>query len=289
MTTREQWFAGARPKTLPAAIAPVMVGTAIAGYNIESVNAFLALLVALSLQVGVNFANDYSDGIRGTDQHRIGPMRLVGSGVATPQAVRNAALLSFAIASFAGLILAARTTWILLAIGALALAAAWTYTGGPKPYGYLGLGEISVFLFFGLVATMGTYFVQVDSLSKEVFLAAIAMGCFACAILVLNNLRDRTNDEAQGKRTLAVFVGDSRTRNLYRWLIFAAFAVVALLLFSSWYFLLTVISLPLAARLVTRVRAGSEGSELVALLAQTGRLQSIYAILISLSALMAAR
>ena len=218
MTTREQWIAGARPKTLAAAIAPVMVGTAFAGYNVRAFHAFLALTVALALQIGVNYANDYSDGIRGTDSDRVGPIRLVGSGVASPQSVKRAAFAAFAVAGLAGMILAARTSWFLLLIGALAIVAAWTYTGGPKPYGYSALGEISVFIFFGLVATMGTYFVQVESLSREVFLGSIAMGTFACAILVLNNLRDREKDANAGKKTLSVILGDEGTRNLYRWL-----------------------------------------------------------------------
>ena len=289
MTTREQWIAGARPKTLAAAIAPVLVGTAFAGYNVRAFHAFLALIVALALQIGVNYANDYSDGIKGTDSDRIGPLRLVGSGIATPESVRNAALISFAVAASAGLILAARTTWLLILIGALALVAAWTYTGGPKPYGYLALGEASVFIFFGLVATMGTYFVQVESLSREVFLGSIAMGAFACAILVLNNLRDREKDALVGKQTLAVILGDENTRNLYRWLIFSAYAVVAILSFSSLYFILVIASLPLASRLVRRVTGGAENRELIPLLAQTGRLQVIYALLISFAALLTAR
>ena len=289
MTTREQWIAGARPKTLAAAIAPVMVGTAFAGYNVRALHAALALIVALSLQIGVNYANDYSDGVRGTDADRVGPVRLVGSGLATPQAVKNAALLAFGIAGLAGLILSARTSWYLVLIGAIAIAAAWTYTGGPRPYGYSGLGEISVFIFFGLVATLGTYFVQVETLSADVFLASIAMGAFACAILVLNNLRDRNKDELAGKRTLAVVMGETGTRDLYRWLIFATFAVVALLIFTSFYFVITLFALPLAARLVRGVNSGSSGKDLIPLLAATGRLQMLYSALISLAALLAAR
>ena len=289
MTTRKQWIAGARPKTLAAAISPVMVGTAFAGYNVITLHALLALIVALALQIGVNYANDYSDGVRGTDSHRVGPTRLVGSGLATPEAVRKAALIAFLVAALAGLILAARTTWLLLIIGAIALIAAWTYTGGPKPYGYSGLGEISVFVFFGLVATMGTYFVQVDSISREVFLGSIAMGSFSCAILVLNNLRDRQNDERSGKRTLAVVLGDSWTRDLYRWLIFASFACAALLVFTSLFFSLVVVALPIAAGLVRQVRSGASQAELINILAQTSRLQITYAVLISLAALFSAR
>ena len=289
MTTREQWIAGARPKTLAAAIAPVMVGTSFAGYNVRAFHAFLALTVALALQIGVNYANDYSDGIRGTDSDRVGPIRLVGSGVASPQSVKRAAFAAFAVAGLAGMILAARTSWFLLLIGALAIVAAWTYTGGTKPYGYSALGEISVFIFFGLVATMGTYFVQVESLSREVFLGSIAMGSFACAILVLNNLRDREKDAKAGKKTLSVILGDEGTRNLYRWLIFAALAIAAALTFFSLYFLIVIASLPLAARLVRRVKDGATGRDLIPLLAQTGRLQVIYALLISFAALLSAR
>jgi len=207
MTSREIWIAGARPKTLGAAIAPVIVGTAFAGYDAEPTNFILALLVALALQIGVNYANDYSDGVRGTDDDRVGPIRLVGSGLAKPEAVKRAAFLSFFVAAFAGLILSARTEWYLLIIGALAIIAAWTYTGGPKPYGYQALGEISVFIFFGLVATLGTYFVQVGSISWPVILAAISMGLLATAILNVNNLRDLERDAKSGKRTLAVRLG----------------------------------------------------------------------------------
>jgi len=206
MTTREQWIAGARPKTLPAAIAPVLVGTAFAGYNSTVLHTLLALVVALALQIGVNYANDYSDGIKGTDADRIGPMRLVGSGAASPQDVRKAALISFFFAALAGLLLASRTSWLILIVGALAIIAAWTYTGGPKPYGYQALGEVSVFIFFGVVATVGTYYVQTQSISREVLLASFAMGALACAILVLNNLRDLEKDKSAEKKTLAVVI-----------------------------------------------------------------------------------
>ena len=212
MTTREQWIAGARPKTLPAVISPVIVGTAFAGYNANALNFFLALIVGLGLQIGVNYANDYSDGIRGTDSERIGPMRLVGSGAAAADAVKRAALISIGVAAFAGTLLAARTSLLLIAVGAISIFAAWTYTGGPKPYGYFALGEVSVFIFFGLVATLGTYFVHTESISLEVSLAAIAMGFLSCSILVLNNLRDIDKDKVAGKKTLAVKSGDSATR-----------------------------------------------------------------------------
>ena len=289
MTTREQWIAGARPKTLPAAISPVIVGTAFAGYSAIPLNAFLALVVAVALQVGVNYANDYSDGIKGTDFERIGPMRLVGSGAATADAVKRAAIIAFAIAAISGLILAARTSWFLILIGALAIAAAWTYTGGPKPYGYSGFGEISVFLFFGLVATLGTYFVHVGSLSREVFLASISMGSLACAILILNNLRDLAQDEKSGKRTLAVILGDRGIRNLYRWSIFTPLALSVVLTFFSLYYFLALVTLPSAGRLVRTVNNGAKDESLILLLARTARLQIFYSLALSLAALLAAR
>ena len=289
MTTREQWIAGARPKTLPAAIAPVIVGTAFAGYNATLFNTFLALVVALGLQIGVNYANDYSDGIKGTDADRVGPMRLVGSGAATPNAVKKAAIISFAISALAGLLIASRTSWWLLIIGVLAIAAAWTYTGGPKPYGYMALGEVSVFIFFGLVATIGTYYIQVDSVSREVVLASFAMGALACAILVLNNLRDLEKDAVANKRTLAVVIGDKSTRDFYRWLLFFALVMVVALSFFSFYYLLGLVALPLVAQSVRAVSQGASGAALIQLLANTGRIQIIYSAGLSLAAWLVAR
>ena len=289
MTTREQWIAGARPKTLPAAIAPVIVGTAFAGYNATLFNTFLALVVALGLQIGVNYANDYSDGIKGTDADRVGPMRLVGSGAATPNAVKKAAIISFAISALAGLLIASRTSWWLLIIGVLAIAAAWTYTGGPKPYGYMALGEVSVFIFFGLVATIGTYYIQVDSVSREVVLASFAMGALACAILVLNNLRDLEKDAVANKRTLAVVIGDKSTRDFYRWLLFFALVMVVALSFFSFYYLLGLVALPLVAKSVRAVSQGASGAALIQLLANTGRIQIIYSAGLSLAAWLVAR
>ncbi len=289
MTTREQWIAGARPKTLPAAIAPVLVGTAFAGYNASLFNTFLALVVALGLQIGVNYANDYSDGIKGTDDNRVGPMRLVGSGAATPEAVKKAAFTSFGIAALAGIYISARSSWLLLIVGALALVAAWTYTGGPKPYGYMALGEVSVFIFFGVVATVGTYFIHVDSVSREVILVSFAMGAIACAILVLNNLRDLEKDAAANKRTLAVVMGDKSTRDLYKWLMFFALIIAVALSFFSFYYLLGLIALPLVAKSVRAVSNGASGPALIQLLANTGRIQIIYAVALSLAAWLVAR
>ena len=288
MTSREQWIAGARPKTLPAAIAPVIVGTAFAGYNAQVTNFLLALIVGVSLQVGVNYANDYSDGIKGTDSDRIGPMRLVGSGAATPAAVKRAAFLSFLVAAIAGTILSARTSWFLILIGILAIIAAWTYTGGAKPYGYFALGEIAVFIFFGLVATLGTYYVQVDSISFGVILAAIAMGCLASAILVVNNLRDLAKDASANKNTLAVKLGDTKTRTLYKALLIAPLLIAAVLLSTSLYFLLAIAALP-QIRDAFKVVSTASGAALINLLAKTGEIQMIYAFAISLASLLAAR
>ena len=289
MTTAEQWVQGARPKTLYAAIAPVLVGTAFAGYNASLLHFFLALIVALSLQIGVNYANDFSDGIKGTDNDRVGPIRLVASGLAKPIRVRNAAFLSFALAALAGLLLSYRTSWALIPIGLISIAAAWGYTAGSKPYGYMGFGEASVFIFFGVIATNGTYFVHVEQLSSEVLLASFALGALSCAILTLNNLRDLPKDAQVGKRTLAVILGDAQSRNLYRWLIFFALVISAALSIFSPYYLIALISAPLAIKSVRSVKQGASGMELVDLLAKTGRIQIIYAAALSLAALLVAR
>jgi 1,4-dihydroxy-2-naphthoate octaprenyltransferase len=289
MTTREEWIAGARPKTLAAAIAPVLVGTAFAGYNANALNFFLALIVGVGLQVGVNYANDYSDGIKGTDKDRVGPMRLVGSGAASPETVKRAAVIAIVIAALAGVLLAARSSWILIGIGALAIVAAWTYTGGPKPYGYFALGEVSVFIFFGLVATLGTYYAHVDSLSFEVILASFAMGSLACAILVLNNLRDLEKDKSAGKITLAVKIGDSQTRRFYQGLIFTPILIALALVPTSFYFLLAFLALPQILKVATSIRTGASGSALIELLERTGKIQIIYSLAISLASLLYAR
>jgi len=289
MTTREQWIAGARPKTLPAAIAPVLVGTSFAGYNASFLHTFLALTVALCLQIGVNYANDYSDGIKGTDFDRVGPMRLVGSGAATADSVKKAAFISFFVAAIAGLILASRTSWLLIILCAICIIAAWTYTGGPKPYGYQAMGEVSVFIFFGVVATVGTYYVQTESVSREVILASFAIGALACAILVLNNLRDLPSDEVAGKKTLAVVIGDKSTRDLYKWLMFFALVISVALALFSFYYLFALLSLPLVSKSVRAVSAGARRDELITLLAKTGRIQIIYSIALSFAAWLVAR
>ncbi len=227
MATAAEWVQGARPRTLPAAVAPVLAGTGVAAYVDGAVawKALLALVVSLALQVGVNYANDYSDGIRGTDDVRVGPLRLVGSGLAAPAAVKRAAFLSFGVAGAAGLVLAATTAWWLLAVGIVSVVAAWFYTGGSSPYGYLGLGEVMVFVFFGLVAVVGTSYVQSQEWTPAAWWAGAGIGALACAILVVNNLRDIPTDTVAGKRTLAVRLGDATTRRLYLALVLLAAAL----------------------------------------------------------------
>ena len=275
-----KWIIGARPRTLPAAIAPVLVATAYAGSNWEPIRAVSALSVSLALQIGVNYANDYSDGIRGTDDSRIGPLRLTASGLASPKSVRAAALISFLFAALIGLTLAAATSWWIILVGALAINAAWGYTGGAKPYGYVGLGEISVFVFFGIVATVGSYYVQAEELNREIFIVAIPMGSLACAILAINNLRDRAQDQIVGKKTLAVRLGDSGARKLYIALLISAHLFALLTLQPA--VLLTLLVAPLTWKLARGVVSGVSGSELIPYLAKTGKLQLIFAILFAL-------
>ena len=283
MTTRAQWLAGARPKTLPAAIAPVVVGTALAGAAWIPARAGLALVVALALQVGVNYANDYSDGIRGTDHSRVGPVRLVGQGLAPAHRVRAAAFLAFAVAALSGLVLVAISGhWWLLGVGATSLAAAWLYTGGPRPYGYAGLGEVFVFVFFGIVPVLGTLYVQTGEVNLRSVLAATGVGALACAILVTNNLRDIPTDREVGKRTLAVRLGDARTRRLYVLLVVLAFAMVVAVAASedpwAWIGLLAA---PWAVRPVRVVTSGASGPGLIPALVATGHLVIVYAIALS--------
>ena len=260
MATAAEWVQGARPRTLPAAVAPVLAGTGLAAHDGDGVwwKALLALVVSVALQVGVNYANDYSDGIRGTDDDRVGPLRLVASQVAAPAAVKRAAFLSFAVAAAAGLVLAATTAWWLVAVGAVSVVAAWFYTGGSKPYGYLGLGEVMVFVFFGLVAVVGTAYVQTERWSWAALAAGVGVGALACAILVVNNLRDVPTDRVAGKITLAVRLGEPRTRVLYVALVVAAaLAVVAVAALTSWWALLGLGFLAVAAPAVRTVLAGA--------------------------------
>jgi 1,4-dihydroxy-2-naphthoate octaprenyltransferase len=278
------WVAGARPRTLPAAVVPVVVGSGVAaGYHSFSAwRAVLALVVALALQIGVNYANDYSDGIRGTDEVRVGPVRLVASGLARPRQVLAAALACFAIAGATGLVLAAVTSWWLLLIGAAALAAAWFYTGGSRPYGYRGFGEISVFVFFGLVAVAGTAYVQMRTLDWLAVAAAAPVGLLACALLVINNLRDIPTDRETGKRTLAVMLGDQRTRALYAGCIVVPFCVAAALAPVAPLCLVALAAVPLAFAPLRQVRSGVIGRGLISALGQTGRLQLAFGALLTL-------
>ena len=276
-----KWILGARPRTLPAAIAPVVVASALAGSDFNWFRAALALKVGVWLQIGVNYANDYSDGVKGTDENRVGPTRLVASGLASAKAVKNAAFISFAIASFAGLWLSLLTSPLLILIGILAIAAAWGYTGGKNPYGYIGLGEVSVFTFFGLVATMGTYYVQTESVTALSFIVAIPMGALSCAILAVNNIRDRAQDELVGKRTLAVRLGDRKARHLYvSLLVLAHVAALATLIPTA---ILTLLVAPMSFSISKLVLNGVSGKELIPALGRTGKLQLIFAILFAVA------
>ncbi|RFU23316.1 1,4-dihydroxy-2-naphthoate polyprenyltransferase [Geodermatophilus marinus] len=284
MATPAQWLAAARPRTLPAALAPVLVGTGAAAAldGFRPLTAVLALVVALALQVAVNYANDHSDGVRGTDAARVGPMRLVGSGAASPRQVLAAAIASFAVAALAGLALAALTSWWLLAVGAACIAAAWTYTGGPLPYGYRALGEVFVFVFFGLVAVVGTTFVQTGSVEGLAVAASVPIGLLSVALLVVNNLRDVAGDAAVGKRTLAVLLGERRTRLLFAALPVVSAAVVVAIGVGRPTVLLALLAAPLAVPPVRTVLAGSRGPALIGALQGTGLLTLVTGVLLAL-------
>jgi 1,4-dihydroxy-2-naphthoate octaprenyltransferase len=275
-----EWLAGTRPRTLPAAIVPVLIGSGVAAGFSEFIwwRALLALVVALTLQIGVNFANDYSDGVRGSDERRVGPVRLVAAGLAPPRQVLAAALGSFAVAGAAGLVLAAVTSWWLLAVGAGCIAAAWFYTGGPKPYGYSGLGEVFVFACFGVVAVAGTAYVQMSAFSWLGLAASVPAGLLACALLMVNNLRDIRTDTVAGKRTLAVLLGDARSRTVYVLTLILPFGCAALLAFFRPLALITLLALPLARIPIRSVRAGASGPALIKALGETGRLQLAFGI-----------
>jgi 1,4-dihydroxy-2-naphthoate octaprenyltransferase len=285
MATPAQWLEGARPRTLPAAVAPVAAGTgaaaAVDGFSLG--RALLALVVAVSLQVAVNYANDYSDGVRGTDADRVGPLRLVGSGVAAPAAVRRAAVIAFLVAAVAGLVLALLVAWWLVLVGAACVIAAWYYTGGRSPYGYRGLGEVSVFVFFGLVATVGTTYVQAREVTTASVLAGVGCGALACAILVANNLRDIPTDTAAGKRTLAVRLGDGRTRLLYVGLVFTAYAVVVLIGLDHLLVIVTLGTALPAVRPTLGVIYGARGRDLVPVLKETGLLLLVYGVVLGVT------
>jgi len=282
VASAREWIAGTRPRTLPAAVVPVLIGSGVAaGYGRFSLwRAVLALLVALALQIGVNYANDYSDGVRGTDSagRRAGPMRLVGSGAATPREVKYAAFSCFVVACLLGLVLAAVTSWWIVAGGALCVLAAWFYTGGPRPYGYRGLGEISVFVFFGVAAVAGTAYVEMGRLSWLGLAASVPAGLLSCALLMVNNLRDIGSDELSGKRTLAVRVGDARARAVYLLFLLLPFLLAALIGFYRPLALLVLLALPLCVPPVKAVRGGVSGPGLIATLGQTGRLQLAFGV-----------
>ena len=276
----KKWVLGSRPRTLPAAVVPVMVGAACASADSPVWwRVSLALLVSLALQVGVNYANDYSDGIKGTDADRVGPLRLVGSGVASASSVKKAAFIAFGVAGVAGLSLAFMTTFWLLLVGACAIVAAWTYTGGPRPYGYAGLGEVFVFVFFGIVATVGTQYVMSERFTAAGWVASIAVGAYACALLVVNNLRDIPGDTEVGKRTLAVKMGDARTRQFFAVLVVLATASIV------WVGVITqpVAMAGLVGVIATRpalndIAKGLKGKSLIPVLGAVGRAQLILAV-----------
>jgi 1,4-dihydroxy-2-naphthoate octaprenyltransferase len=281
MATVAQWIEGARPRTLPNAIAPVVAGAGAAAAIDHFVwwKSLLALIVALALIIGVNFANDYSDGVRGTDEHRVGPLRLVGSGVARPRLVLAAALASFGVAAVAGLVLVIVTgLWWLVLVGAVCIAGAWFYTGGSRPYGYAGLGEIAVFVFFGLAAVLGTQYVQSGRVTGTGIATAVAVGSFSTAVLVANNLRDIPTDRVVGKRTLAVLLGDARTRLLYQALV----AVPALVTIGGGivrpWALLGLLAVPLLIGPVRRVRSGAGGLALIPVLRDTALAMLLWAV-----------
>lgn len=278
------WWQGARPRTLPAAIVPVVVGTAVAASEGDVVawRFAAALVVALAIQVGTNYANDYSDGVRGTDDVRVGPVRLVASGLASPKAVKTAALLAFGVAALAGLGLAIVVDPRLILVGSASFAAGWLYTGGPKPYGYIGLGELMVFLFFGVVATTGSAYVHTEEISGLALAASVPVGLLATALLVANNLRDIPTDAVAGKKTLAVRVGDRTTRAFFVACVAVPFVLLALLALTRPWVLLALLAVPLAVMPARRVMAGAAGPQLIAVLQDTGRVQLFYGLLLAM-------
>jgi 1,4-dihydroxy-2-naphthoate octaprenyltransferase len=275
------WIQGARPRTLPAAIAPVIVATVLAGREWKPVQALLALIVSLALQIAVNYSNDYSDGIRGTDDDRVGPVRLVASGLASAQSVKRAAQLSFLIACIAGLVLASLSAWWVILIGIASVLAAWGYTGGHTPYGYRGFGELSVFTFFGVVATVGTYYVQTLEITLAAFAASIPMGALSCALLAINNIRDIPGDEVVGKKTLAVKLGDKNARKFFVALLITAY--IFPIFTGHTLALLTLATAPAAYAIAREVLAGAKGADLIPLLGRTGQLQLHFGLTFALA------
>lgn len=284
MASSAQWLEATRPRTLPASIAPVLAGTGAAAQadGFVAWKALLALLLALTLQVGVNFANDYSDGIRGTDEVRVGPARLVASGAAPARTVKRAAFGCFALAAVLGLVLAVTSSWWLVLVGAASIAAAWYYTGGRRPYGYSGLGEVSVFVFFGLVATIGTSFAQVGSVTWPAVLAGVAVGLLACAVLMANNLRDIAGDTVAGKRTVAVRLGDRRARQAYAGLVTVPYVLLFVMAATGPAVLLAFASLPLALRGIRAVSRGATGMALIPVLRDTGLAELVFGAVLGL-------
>ena len=283
MATVAEWVEGARPRTLPNAVAPVIAGTGAAAWLHGAVwwKAALALLVSLALIVGVNYANDYSDGIRGTDDERAGPLRLVGSKLAAPRAVLTASIASLAVAAVAGLALAALSSLWLIAVGALCIAGAWLYTGGSRPYGYAGLGEVAVFVFFGLVAVLGTQYTQAMRVDLVGLTLAVATGALSSAVLVANNLRDIPTDATSGKVTLAVRLGDTRTRGLYQCLLAAAGVLTVVLMAATPWCAAGLLAAPLAMRAAAPVRAGKGGRELIPVLRDTGLTMLVWSVAVA--------
>ncbi len=277
------WVEGARPKTIPAAIVPVLVGTSSVETDFNLLRFLLALVVSIALQIGVNYANDYSDGIRGTDQDRLGPRRLVGSELVEPAKVKLAAVISFLIAAIAGLILAVITSLWLIAIGIVAILAAWFYTGGSKPYGYSGYGEISVFVFFGLVATVGSAFVQVETIEISSIVCSVPVGLLASALLVVNNFRDIETDSKTGKQTLAVRLGKSKTQMLYTLMLLGAVGTCLLIAFLYAFLVLIVLAaLPLSLKLIFEVYTRTTSTELIKILENTAKLHMLSGLLLSI-------
>jgi 1,4-dihydroxy-2-naphthoate octaprenyltransferase len=285
VATAAQWIQGARLRTLPAAIAPVLIGTA-AAYEMGAfrpLNAILAALVALLLQIGVNYANDYSDGVRGTDEDRVGPMRLVGSGAAKPDQVKYAAFAAFGLAMVFGLVLVIMTqTWWLILVGLGCVLAAWGYTGGKNPYGYLGLGDVFVFVFFGLVATLGTTYTQAGQLSLAAIVGAVGTGLIACALLMANNVRDIPTDRKAGKKTLAVRLGDKHARESYVLMLAVAILLVIVLAPGRPWMLIVLLLIPASLMPSWLMIAGRRRKSLIPVLKQTGLINLGYAVLFSL-------
>ena len=275
------WIQGARPRTLPAAVAPVIVATVLAGKEWKPLQALLALIVSLALQIAVNYSNDYSDGIRGTDDDRVGPVRLVASGLASAQSVKRAAQISFLVACIAGLVLASLSAWWVILVGIASVLAAWGYTGGHAPYGYRGFGELSVFTFFGVVATVGTYYVQTLEITLAAFAASIPMGALSCALLAINNIRDLPGDQTVGKKTLAVKLGDQKARKFFVGLLITAY--IFPIFTGHTLALLTLATAPAAYAIAREVLAGAKGEDLIPLLGRTGQLQLHFGLTFALA------